>query len=529
MRLIYNSRMIAVIVLLIATLILSSCNQHPMTDDYYETLWAPYVSDTESIITSVENNSNLPETGSITEDGSDISISESENDLIVQEPGNSKDHVMSQDAVTQYIKKIKTRNILDITFSNSNIDGEGKYSENFSGVCHTSSPEYIECIGDEFYTLSWQNTVLKVYIYVFEYNKQQQFIKWTNIGSTNSKTSSTIKLDKDCSYVRIKLWSDISSVTWNELIPAEFQMELGTSATPYVKPIVIDTSEIDLKQIADVLVENGMIDNVTSTKYAATQNSLLKQIAHRGYCATGAPQCTAPAYIEAKLAGYAAGENDLWITTDGVFVMAHDVTMPSDKSVIVAESTYEALLECNMGTYKGQNVDIMTFEEWLILMKKIGLEAYVDLKSPLNSEQAIEIMNIVRKHGMLDKVTWSTNNTETIRGLRTAYPYARLALLGWTQINNFVLDLRIEGRPDLTVLYPQSIKLTDEVIENARNSGIGVECWHVGYSSYGFDTEEEIFAEIERVFELGVTGICLDTYLPSEYFLNKLLSEWGIE
>ena len=522
MKLINGSRLIAVVALLFTTFIISACEQ-PYTDNgYYETVWGPSVPDTEGIVTNAEESSDTEEQVS-----AETSIADLENDLIVQEPGNSPDHVMSQDAVTKYVKKVRTRNILDVTFYNSNIDSEGKYSEKTSGTCFASSPNYVECTGDKFYTLSWQKNDLNVHVYVFEYDGQQQFIKWTNVGSTNSKTSSAIKLDKNCSYVRIKLWGDLSDVAWNELVPDNFQMELGTDATPYVKPIAIDTSEIDIKLIADQIIESGMIDNAISIKYASTQNPIIKQIAHRGYRATGAPQCTAPAYIEAKLAGYEAGENDLWVTTDGVFVMAHDVTMPSDPSVVVAESTYEALLACNMGTYKGKEIEIMTFEKWLLLMKKIGLEAYVDLKSPLNSEQATEIMNIVRKHGMLDKVTWSTNSTETIKGLRAAYPYARLALIGWTEINSYVLDLRIEGRPDLTVLYPQSIEITDTVIENAHNAGIGVECWHVDYSSYGFETEEEVFAEIDRIVGLGVTGICLDTYLPSEYFFNKLISEWN--
>lgn len=283
----------------------------------------------------------------------------------------------------------------------------------------------------------------------------------------------------------------------------------------------------DMREWTDRLIdEKAEKDYVTKTKFSAVKNTLLKQSAHRGYRGTDAPECTAPAFIEAKKFGYDVGENDLRITSDGVFVMAHGANMPSDNTVVIADNTYETLLNYNMGLLNGKEVKILTFEEWIILMKKIGLEPFVDIKPALTAEQATELVSIVRKHGLLDKVTWCTNNHTTLQGLRAAYPMARLALLGWTTAN---ADYVIENRPDLTVLYPQSINVTAEVVENAHNAGVGIECWHCDYSLYGFNTEEEILAEIERVVELGVTGICLDTYLPCEYFINKLNAEWGLE
>ena len=283
----------------------------------------------------------------------------------------------------------------------------------------------------------------------------------------------------------------------------------------------------DMREWTDRLIdEKAEKDYVTKTKFSAVKNTLLKQSAHRGYRGTGSPECTAPAYIEAKKFGYDVGENDLRVTSDGVFVMAHGANMPSDKTVVIADNTYETLLNHNMGLFNGKEVKILTFEEWLILMKKIGLEPFVDIKLNLTAEQCLQAMSIVRKHGLLDKVTWCTNNHITLQGLRAAYPMTRLALLGWTTANaNYV----IENRPDLTVLYPQSTKVTAEVVENAHNSGVGIECWHCDYSLYGFTTEDAILAEIERVLELGVTGICLDTYLPCEYFIDKLNAEWGLE
>lgn len=600
--------------------------------------------------------------------------------LVVQTTGDSETDVMSQKAVTDFVSshvsKSASRNLLNITFQNANIGNDGVFVPMTSGVKFATSPDYIPVIGGETYALSWVKSALAVTAYVFEYKADYSFNRLNAFrGSLSYKTNSSLQVDAESAFVRIKLRGDLPNNSWEDLIPENFQMEQGTVVTSYVKPNAIDFSEIDDIALANRMAENGailsteecadilpvteilpseaweegalkdadgsefsstarmrtqgyvhlragdvvtctngnytmnvfeydlitldyitcayawvpkytvqndcfarimvntaankhpmdtiatfieitrnsvtrlnlaalpieklndLVDKsvdrkidtslVTKSKFSGANNGILRQISHRGFVATGAPQCTAPAYIEAKKFGYDAGENDLWVTADGVFVMAHAATLPSDRSVVIAESTYETLYAGNMGTFNGREVKIMTFEEWLILMKKIGLEAFVDLKSHLTTEQAAEAVSIVRKHGMLDKVTWSTSAHVALRGIRAAHPTARLALIGYTSLapdSEYI----IEDRPDLTVLYPQSTSVTAEVVENAHNAGVGVECWHVDYSAHGFTTEEAIFAEIERVVDLGVTGICLDTYLPCEYFIDKLNAEWGL-
>lgn len=334
-------------------------------------------------------------------------------------------------------------------------------------------------------------------------------------------------LQNDC-YARILHWASANSnPPSNVVIVRNTQDRLKLEALPLEK--VQGIAERISERIANENVDKVAKGYISDVKFVASQNSLFKQIAHRGFRGTGAPQCTAPAYIEAKKFGYIAGENDLQITTDGIFVMAHDVTLPSDSSIIVNKSTYQTLINGNMGTFKGKEVDIMTFEEWLILMKKIGLEPYVDLKSGLDVDQAKDVIAIVRKHGLLDKVTWSGSKGSAVN-LRAAYANARIALLYSDELPNFdsLEDLIIEGHPELTVLYMKSTSVDEAFMTEAINKGFSVECWHCDYSANGFTTEEAILGEVERVLELGVTGICLDTYLPCEYFINKMNAEWGL-
>lgn len=365
---------------------------------------------------------------------------------------------------------------------------------------------------------------------VFEYDLiTKEFI--SSAYTSGWKTEYIVQ--NDC-FVRIVLYWDNKPETIETYIN-RVKITRNNRERVQFPALPIDKLRDFSQNVADERIANARL--VTNSKYTGSQNPLFKQIAHRGFRGTGAPQCTAPAYIEAKKFGYSGGENDLQITTDGIFVMAHDVTLPSDKSITVNQSTYETLINGNMGTFNGKEVDIMTFEEWLILMKKIGLEPYVDLKATLSVEQAAEAMAIVRKHGLLDKVTWSGGKTSAVN-LRAAYPKARVALLYSDSVPNVdgepnfdtLNDLIIDGHPELTIIYLKSTLIDDEgkVMTEAIRKGIGVECWHCDYSANGFTTEEAILGEVERVLNLGVTGICLDIYLPCEYFIDKMNAEWGL-
>lgn len=582
----------------------------------------------------------------------------------------------AENAVMEYIEKSPSRNLLNVTWENLDINNGEIVSAN-GDKKKVAFADYIPVIGGENYTLSWVKNEKPVYIYLHEYREDKSYIKFTNLTATNEKSVITKQLDASCAFVRMDLWNGDGTVpeTWEENIPENFQMELGTKATTYVEPLTIDMKNIDDIALGAKISENGAIpktdnyldrlpltetlpveawetagilatgieqnmthrlrtkhyiqmrkgdtiylnsgdvfeydlitkefisdaytsgwktsytvqndcfvrivlywDNkpetiethikrvkitrnnrervqfpalpidklrdfsqnvaderianarlVTNSKYTGSQNPLFKQIAHRGFRGTGAPQCTAPAYIEAKKFGYSGGENDLQITRDGVFVMAHDAKLPSNGSVIV-DSTYNDLVyNGNMGFFNGKEADIMTFEQWLILMKKIGLEPYVDLKSGLDVDQAKDIIAIVRKHGLLDKVTWSGGKTSAVN-LRAAYPKARVAIIYSDGLPNFdsLEDLVIEGHSELTVLYMKSTLVDEAFMSEAISRGFSVECWHCDYSASGFTTEEAILGEVERVLNLGVTGICLDTYLPCEYFIDKFNSEWGL-
>lgn len=562
-----------------------------------------------------------------------------------------------------------SRNILPVNFSNAQINSSGVFVTKTSGTDYAASPDYIPVIGGQKYTFSnlLNDDTCESYPYVAEYDANKQFILQASaIYKTNKDVSFTYQVSANCAFIRLYLYG--VDIAWQDLIPDNFQLELGELATAYVRPTAIPPVAIDAEQLApevglrllalkdvtsasdwevgalqngtgietesasrvrtkgyiqlragdivhrtslsfnvwefdpvtleyitdnngwaskyvvkndclarimfqssapavaagniyinrrsritaplgalpigdieriaervsEKVLEQGFADNVVDfsdyvsvEKFTAARNKMFRQISHRGYRATGAPQCTAPAYILAKQFGYDVGENDLRCTSDGVFVMQHGDVMLSNTSITISDNTYVTLMDYNMGTFNGKTVPILTFEEWLILMKKIGLAPFIHVKITPTDEQIAEMVGIVRKHGMLDNVTWCCNEVYLAK-IRAIHPTARVAVIS-PNVHSGITALAIAGRPDLTYIYPQSPEVTAELVQAAYDAGIGVECWHVDYSSNGFDTEEEIFSEIARVVDLGVTGLCLDTYLPGDYFINALNAEWGIE
>lgn len=163
------------------------------------------------------------------------------------------------------VAKTTSRNLLDVTWQNVNLDGSGQLV-NATNTLFASTPAYIAVTGGEAYTFSWIKNDKPVFIYLFEYKADYTFIKYTNIAGTNYSTFvKQVQLDPECAFVRIKLWMDGTPTTYTEVIPENFQFEQG-AVTTYVEPKVIDSKEIDDVVLAKKMSENNAI--VTREEFA---------------------------------------------------------------------------------------------------------------------------------------------------------------------------------------------------------------------------------------------------------------------
>jgi hypothetical protein len=156
---------------------------------------------------------------------------------------------------SNYVPKVATRNLMTLTFQNAVIDN-GNFTALNSGVDLAASPDYIEVTGGETYTLSWVANATNGNMYVHEYDADKVFIKDTSNALGNSPF--TLTLDSKCSYIRIHFYTWVTT-PWEDIVPNNFQIELGTEATEYVMPVVIDNDVIDAADLAKRMQRSGAI------------------------------------------------------------------------------------------------------------------------------------------------------------------------------------------------------------------------------------------------------------------------------
>lgn len=160
-------------------------------------------------------------------------------------------------------------------------------------------------------------------------------------------------------------------------------------------------------------VVNPVIDNV-GTSLAMSNNSFnIRGIAHRGLSAM-APENTLQAYREAKKGGFYYVECDVRFTADNQAVLLHDSTIDrtSNGTGNISSMTLSEVRGLDFGSwfspsYTGEKIP--TFEEFIILCKKLGLHPYIELKAGTEA-QITNLIATVKKYDMLRSVTWIGGN-----------------------------------------------------------------------------------------------------------------------
>jgi glycerophosphoryl diester phosphodiesterase len=248
---------------------------------------------------------------------------------------------------------------------------------------------------------------------------------------------------------------------------------------------------------------------------------------HRGYMEE-APQSTLSAFVRAKVHGYNTCECDLRKTSDGHFVVHHNTSMPSDSSYYIYLHTLAELrANANMGTYNGITQQILEFKDLVQLMKQLDMKLIVELKfasgnegSKFTAQDIADLVDTVKDLGMSDRVIWmgsvdSTDHAYAQR-FRDADADCYLAIIDSTTPSE-VQPYVISGKPERTLMYARTTYITETVVQNFADIGVGVMAWAVTFSwLYPDWTEEQIKAEIRRCISCGVVGMVLDKWTISE-------------
>ena len=311
-----------------------------------------------------------------------------------------------------------------------------------------------------------------------------------------------------------------------------------------------------------------------------------------------APRNTAPAYIIARRMGCLAGENDLQITSDNKFVMYHGGTLMytnaagksnlvtltgkdiyiedgtyyyldgsdyktlvgdetatvdspelvNGSSVTISNTTYEILSKISFGachSEKYTSVGIMTFEEYVLLSKKLGLGINLDNKisdstyGPYGNGRLGELMRILKAYGMNRLTRWGSA-LSVINDLRDLDPEAVVSVglsrtipgQGEETLEQFITRANglVQYNTDHNILFSaegtwdsttnQAVIPMAAKLQKAHELGFDVS----GYIIQTGLTEEQYRAVMNALVEAGVISITCDNHTVADLYKNLLYS-----
>ncbi len=245
--------------------------------------------------------------------------------------------------------------------------------------------------------------------------------------------------------------------------------------------------------------------NVISISDATDRDATL--IAHRGFSAV-APENTAPAFIEAGLAGFGGAECDVYRTKDGVWVVQHDMHTyrMMDKSSFVEKVTYEKLKTyitdngSNIGNYP--ELRICSLDEYLGICQQYDMTPVIELKGPNNTEHYDEIIASVERFGLTDKDVYISFHIENLKAMReiSDAPLYYLASV----IDDEAIDaaLALGGKCGID-FDGRKEENTEEIIKECQDKGLLMGAWTI-------DEAEDL----NRLLDWGVTLITTNAIKP---------------
>ncbi len=333
----------------------------------------------------------------------------------------------------------------------------------------------------------------------------------------------------------------------------------------YINNICADGNNSGRIDVDDIVLLRKSLLNYNENNY--------KTIAHRGD-QIYAPQNMAPAYITAKNYGHTIAENDVDKTADGEYVMWHDTTLVRlgyinherhlvdingyymytdgtdfywhDKDVdvlytfedgeyVISSKTTSELTKCLGQNYSVQTLplavlkrldfgrwkdnkfagtQILTFEEWVLLCKRLDIDIYVDRKYVYTDEDIKNIFSIVDRYGMKDRTSWLGIGVGSVLStLRNLDSNARIGILEHPT-QSYIKRFSQYNTGRGFFFNGNGKTMTKEAIELGIKAGFEVEIWYVDFDT----SQEETYSIFRKAIEYGVTGITTDHYLVNEAF-----------
>lgn len=206
-------------------------------------------------------------------------------------------------------------------------------------------------------------------------------------------------------------------------------------------------------------------------------------IAHRGFSAV-APENTVPAFEEAGEADFDAAECDIYRTTDGTWVVSHDIHTyrMMDENAFIEKITYGELMTytydngSNIENY--ENLKVCTLSEYLEVCDEYDMTPVIELKGTNNTEYYYEVVEAVEAAGLEDEVVYISFHIENLQLMREQSD-ATLYYLTYT-IEQEDIDAALALGGSCGIDFDASKDgNTQEVIQNCMDQGLLMGAWTV--------------------------------------------------
>lgn len=219
-------------------------------------------------------------------------------------------------------------------------------------------------------------------------------------------------------------------------------------------------------------------------------------VIHRGWV-SGAKENTLPAFYLVKENGYDWVECDVRFSSDGVAVLAHNMSITGEDGttyLTVAQSTVEQLKTLTLQTHATYgNITMPTLSELLDIARLIGLNILIDIKAG-TAENMTSLAHDVLCSGWADHVVYMPNSVSNA---------AAIAALDRNASFDFVTTVdSVDALPDLapyqalltganTVGFDFNVTQTDlgggmdpAIFDAVRAAGLSVSFWNIRSTAY---------------------------------------------
>ncbi|MGI6167494.1 MAG: glycerophosphodiester phosphodiesterase family protein [Eubacteriales bacterium] len=206
----------------------------------------------------------------------------------------------------------------------------------------------------------------------------------------------------------------------------------------------------------------------------------VKMIAHRGLSGIEREN-TNSAFVAAANRSYYGIETDIRRTGDGKFVLFHDKTTArvGIDSLTVEQSTFDTLRSLVLteidGTRARSDLRIPTLEEYILINKKYGKVAVLELKGEMTGEEIYRICDIIESLGYLQNVIFISFSFNNLVLLRQKHPEQPVQFLTSTYDDTLIGRL-LEHKFDLDINHEA---LNAENTAAIKAAGITLNCWTV--------------------------------------------------